>query len=157
MAQDSAENGLVDTSSLMQMSRSSSSTAENGSSERQEEAPIKNGLLHFARSTQRREEQKQSGHRFIEKEVGAWTWIEGLWSSRQLEAAPGKEVKPAEAKKERNQSGKSQACRCSEPNRSDEQHRRNIAALAIDPVATCLLYTSPSPRDRTRSRMPSSA
>ena len=23
--------------------------------------------------------------------------------------------------------------------------------------ATCLLYTSPSPRDRTRSRMPSSA
>src|SRR5665811_1835785 len=25
------------------------------------------------------------------------------------------------------------------------------------PVMTCLLYTSPSPRDRTRSRMPSSA
>ena len=24
-------------------------------------------------------------------------------------------------------------------------------------VSTCLLYTSPSPRDRTRSRMPSSA
>ena len=24
-------------------------------------------------------------------------------------------------------------------------------------VLTCLLYTSPSPRDRTRSRMPSSA
>ena len=24
-------------------------------------------------------------------------------------------------------------------------------------TATCLLYTSPSPRDRTRSRMPSSA
>ena len=24
-------------------------------------------------------------------------------------------------------------------------------------VTTCLLYTSPSPRDRTRSRMPSSA
>ena len=24
-------------------------------------------------------------------------------------------------------------------------------------IATCLLYTSPSPRDRTRSRMPSSA
>ena len=28
--------------------------------------------------------------------------------------------------------------------------------LAIDPKS-CLLYTSPSPRDRTRSRMPSSA
>jgi len=26
-----------------------------------------------------------------------------------------------------------------------------------DPTKTCLLYTSPSPRDRTRSRMPSSA
>ena len=25
------------------------------------------------------------------------------------------------------------------------------------PAAVCLLYTSPSPRDRTRSRMPSSA
>ena len=29
--------------------------------------------------------------------------------------------------------------------------------LRVEPVATCLLYTSPSPRDRTRSRMPSSA
>ena len=28
---------------------------------------------------------------------------------------------------------------------------------SFDPTQTCLLYTSPSPRDRTRSRMPSSA
>ena len=27
----------------------------------------------------------------------------------------------------------------------------------INPDVVCLLYTSPSPRDRTRSRMPSSA
>ena len=27
----------------------------------------------------------------------------------------------------------------------------------VETVGTCLLYTSPSPRDRTRSRMPSSA
>ena len=27
----------------------------------------------------------------------------------------------------------------------------------VEPTVTCLLYTSPSPRDRTRSRMPSSA
>ena len=27
----------------------------------------------------------------------------------------------------------------------------------VDDLKTCLLYTSPSPRDRTRSRMPSSA
>ena len=30
------------------------------------------------------------------------------------------------------------------------------AEYGIDPLG-CLLYTSPSPRDRTRSRMPSSA
>ena len=29
--------------------------------------------------------------------------------------------------------------------------------IASDRVDVCLLYTSPSPRDRTRSRMPSSA
>ena len=28
---------------------------------------------------------------------------------------------------------------------------------AVDRAKVCLLYTSPSPRDRTRSRMPSSA
>ena len=28
---------------------------------------------------------------------------------------------------------------------------------SYETVTTCLLYTSPSPRDRTRSRMPSSA
>ena len=31
------------------------------------------------------------------------------------------------------------------------------ATTATAPTTTCLLYTSPSPRDRTRSRMPSSA
>ena len=31
------------------------------------------------------------------------------------------------------------------------------AAISMDPNYLCLLYTSPSPRDRTRSRMPSSA
>ena len=35
----------------------------------------------------------------------------------------------------------------------NEQNKRKI----IDLVQSCLLYTSPSPRDRTRSRMPSSA
>ena len=29
--------------------------------------------------------------------------------------------------------------------------------IVYDHIHTCLLYTSPSPRDRTRSRMPSSA
>ena len=29
--------------------------------------------------------------------------------------------------------------------------------VTVDDIKSCLLYTSPSPRDRTRSRMPSSA
>ena len=32
-----------------------------------------------------------------------------------------------------------------------------LASIAIVVLGGCLLYTSPSPRDRTRSRMPSSA
>ena len=36
-----------------------------------------------------------------------------------------------------------------------ERGRRQIAMIAD--LNLCLLYTSPSPRDRTRSRMPSSA
>ena len=32
-----------------------------------------------------------------------------------------------------------------------------VSAASADLFAACLLYTSPSPRDRTRSRMPSSA
>ena len=40
------------------------------------------------------------------------------------------------------------------------QHLRafpRITHFKIEPFRSCLLYTSPSPRDRTRSRMPSSA
>ena len=35
--------------------------------------------------------------------------------------------------------------------------RRAVLEILNIPAHTCLLYTSPSPRDRTRSRMPSSA
>ena len=35
--------------------------------------------------------------------------------------------------------------------------KKDFLSLLIDSIPTCLLYTSPSPRDRTRSRMPSSA
>ena len=48
-----------------------------------------------------------------------------------------------------------------------DDHGQGLACKAVDEGAelvlalggdgTCLLYTSPSPRDRTRSRMPSSA
>ena len=36
-------------------------------------------------------------------------------------------------------------------------HDLHLLAIVIGGHGTCLLYTSPSPRDRTRSRMPSSA
>ena len=36
-------------------------------------------------------------------------------------------------------------------------HGQNLSNDVHDTVKGCLLYTSPSPRDRTRSRMPSSA
>ena len=38
-----------------------------------------------------------------------------------------------------------------------ENLAEQIAEWAEEQPQTCLLYTSPSPRDRTRSRMPSSA
>ena len=44
------------------------------------------------------------------------------------------------------------------------ESNKNIIAVLVEPIQgeggvniPCLLYTSPSPRDRTRSRMPSSA
>ena len=37
------------------------------------------------------------------------------------------------------------------------QARHTVVVVPLSTSATCLLYTSPSPRDRTRSRMPSSA
>ena len=39
----------------------------------------------------------------------------------------------------------------------DGLHSRNIPVVECMVYPDCLLYTSPSPRDRTRSRMPSSA
>ena len=40
---------------------------------------------------------------------------------------------------------------------SHKDHATSLSASKADPAWICLLYTSPSPRDRTRSRMPSSA
>ena len=45
--------------------------------------------------------------------------------------------------------------RCAHP--SDGRSTLIVLALAGEELLSCLLYTSPSPRDRTRSRMPSSA
>jgi len=38
-----------------------------------------------------------------------------------------------------------------------QDYKMNIEGYKANGINTCLLYTSPSPRDRTRSRMPSSA
>ena len=47
-------------------------------------------------------------------------------------------------------------------NDGDDIYKQSVYTIKIgdtvlDSTNTCLLYTSPSPRDRTRSRMPSSA
>ena len=39
----------------------------------------------------------------------------------------------------------------------DLERRNSVELMVKDMNNSCLLYTSPSPRDRTRSRMPSSA
>ena len=44
-----------------------------------------------------------------------------------------------------------------EQGKAPKAYRDVRDALADENVHACLLYTSPSPRDRTRSRMPSSA
>ena len=45
--------------------------------------------------------------------------------------------------------------------KEEKEHGSSRASFSKDPFLyktySCLLYTSPSPRDRTRSRMPSSA
>ena len=43
------------------------------------------------------------------------------------------------------------------PDQAESQKPLQQVPPPINTVDTCLLYTSPSPRDRTRSRMPSSA
>ena len=40
---------------------------------------------------------------------------------------------------------------------ADDGHILHMCPKATQGTATCLLYTSPSPRDRQKSRMPSSA
>ena len=42
-------------------------------------------------------------------------------------------------------------------NVTKQQDRLNELEMERDTICTCLLYTSPSPRDRQKSRMPSSA
>ena len=56
------------------------------------------------------------------------------------------------------QAGIEYAKRKSKENRNGGFSEEEILALGLYPKdEACLLYTSPSPRDRTRSRMPSSA
>ena len=69
------------------------------------------------------------------KEVRAITGL-GLKEAKDLVEAAPKEVKGGVAKKDA------------------EEFKKKLEAAG---AKVCLLYTSPSPRDRTRSRMPSSA
>ena len=44
-----------------------------------------------------------------------------------------------------------------EKSQKDNSDLREECQKRLEHISLCLLYTSPSPRDRTRSRMPSSA
>ena len=44
-----------------------------------------------------------------------------------------------------------------DPNGLGSIRKIGIGPIGLEETVICLLYTSPSPRDRTRSRMPSSA
>ena len=59
------------------------------------------------------------------------------------------------------ESGYKAAVRAAENSIKELRPEKQISFLFLpdkeDPDSYCLLYTSPSPRDRTRSRMPSSA
>ena len=48
-------------------------------------------------------------------------------------------------------------CRTRDPKLLDEIYKAVMAAIRLEVGVPCLLYTSPSPRDATLSRMPSSA
>ena len=48
-------------------------------------------------------------------------------------------------------------CNSINPVKDHLRNRKNGRTYRIKHAWNCLLYTSPSPRDRTRSRMPSSA
>ena len=84
-------------------------------------------------------------------EEAALGWLEGLGYARRF----GPEIAPGMLAAERDDYGQavlSQRLR-------DALARLNphVPPAALDEAYRCLLYTSPSPRDRTRSRMPSSA
>ena len=89
-------------------------------------------------------------------------WLEGVWT-KELEASKNamfhhclREDHPVFAKFPKET--RTLEYYSNPPHTSNGPHldRGRWSAMNI-PIDICLLYTSPSPRDRTRSRMPSSA
>ena len=56
-----------------------------------------------------------------------------------------------------NEDTQDQICDLLENLQQIEKLKNKDIRILLDKIVSCLLYTSPSPRDRTRSRMPSSA
>ena len=83
--------------------------------------------------------------------AGAGLVSRGLSKVRELVASATHFGKPPEA--DDLERIRVQLQECAEGRGGEVSTRQRAARLA----ETCLLYTSPSPRDRTRSRMPSSA
>ena len=77
------------------------------------------------------------------------------WSDEEVEApkqAAEEQQQPQQQSRKAKRQAKQQAKQQAKKQDSDSDSDDDLAMLL-----GCLLYTSPSPRDRTRSRMPSSA
>ena len=91
----------------------------------------------------------------LEREMAAGQWVP---LSPEAEAAPVAQLPPGPGVLVRS-GGSSRGSRCcAQPSlhldRSAAATAHWLTGIGVDP---CLLYTSPSPRDRQKSRMPSSA
>ena len=83
---------------------------------------------------------------------------ESAWGTAQWLAAADRDGTP---RVETMQNEYSLLCRLYDTDMAELSHNEQVTLLAFSPLATgfltCLLYTSPSPRDLSTSRMPSSA
>ena len=73
---------------------------------------------------------------------------------KRMKAVGGGKMAPAKTYKDRKDIGQSNVKRS--PAGREQQPTKERGSARLDP-RDCLLYTSPSPRDRVLSRMPSSA
>ena len=93
-----------------------------------------------------------------------WVQLGGKYAGKPCAKQPGQTTKPkcGSSKMKRNLNKDEEEAAFRRKNRQDPNPDRrgkakNVATEAKEELRYCLLYTSPSPRDLSTSRMPSSA